>query len=174
MLDAIKQSLLGQYHASLYTLGRCVAQCPGELWFEPVAADPFWYVAYHTLYFADYYLSTDDASFRPQEFHREDEELLGPPPWPSASPPGRDAAYTPEVIAGYAEHCRRKAAETLALETAESLAGPSGFPRRNICRLEMHVYNVRHVQHHAAHLGMKLRLATGRGVDWRGTGWPAG
>ena len=172
MLDTVKTALVNQFHASLFTLGQCVAACPPDLWFERVGDDPYWYVAYHALYFADYYLSANDAAFRPRDFHREDEELLGPPPWPSAAPPGREVAYTPEVLGGYVGHCRHKATDSIAAETAASLAGPSGFPRRDVSRLEMHVYNVRHIQHHAAQLSLRLRWATGNGIDWRGTGWP--
>ena len=172
MLGTIKTALVAQFHASLYTLSQCVAKCPADLWFERVGNDPYWYVVYHTLYFVDFYLEPSDASFKPRDFHREDEELLGPKPWPSANPPGREAAYTQVLMTGYVRHCRQKAADAVGAETAESLAGPSGFTRRHITRLELHVYNVRHIQHHAAQLSLRLRWATGEGIDWRGTGWP--
>jgi hypothetical protein len=38
-------------------------------------------------------------------------------------------------------------------------------------RAELHVYNIRHIHHHAAQLSLRLRLDTGRGVDWVGSGW---
>ena len=172
MLDTVKAALLGQFNASLYTLRDCVLKCPAELWFERVGHDPYWYVAYHTLYFTDFYLEEDEAAFRPQPFHREDDELLGPRPWPSATPPGREVAYTPDVIKGYVAHCRAKAAAVIGAETAATLSGPSGFARRKTSRLELHVYNTRHVQHHAAHLSLRLLQTTGSGADWRGSGWP--
>lgn len=172
MLETITTGLRNQFEASLYTLGQCISQCPAGLWFERVGNDPYWYVVYHALYFADYYLERDEGSFRPREFHREDEDLLGPEPWPSANPPGREAAYTQALTSGYVHHCRQKAIASVGAETAESLAGPSGFTRRNITRVELHVYNIRHIQHHAAQLSLRLRWGAGTRIDWRGTGWP--
>ena len=172
MLEAIKTALLGQFEAALFTLRDCVTKCPRDLWFAPVGHDPYWYVVYHTLSAADFYLEADEAAFRPQPFHREDEELLGPRPWPSASPPGREVAYTPETMVGYVDHCRGKAAAAIGSETAATLTGPSGFARRKFSRLELYVYNTRHLQHHAAHLSLRLLQTAGAGVDWRGSGWP--
>jgi len=41
------------------------------------------------------------------------------------------------------------------------LAGQSGFHRRKCSGAELHVYNIRHVQHHAAQLSLRLRLDGG-------------
>jgi hypothetical protein len=51
------------------------------------------------------------------------------------------------------------------------LAGPSGFRRRKCSRAELHVYNVRHIQHHAAQLILRLRLDTDVDVPWVGQAW---
>jgi uncharacterized damage-inducible protein DinB len=68
--------------------------------------------------------------------------------------------------------CRRKALDTLSAETAESLWGPSGFPGRPATRAELHVYNIRHVMHHAGQLSAFLRRVDAS-IDprWVGSGW---
>ena len=76
----------------------------------------------------------------------------------------------PDVIA-YLSHCRGKAAAAIAAETAESLRGLSGFHWLKFSRAETHVYNIRRIQHHAAHLSLRLRLDWGAEVPWFGSGW---
>ena len=68
------------------------------------------------------------------------------------------------------------AADMLAGETAETLGAPCGLARRDFSRAELHVVNIRHIQHHAAQLILPLRPAwyTEGGTD--GTparGWPS-
>ena len=74
-------------------------------------------------------------------------------------------------VLSYLQHVRRKARETVAWESAEVLAGTSGFRRRNCTRAELHVYNIRHIQHHAAQLILRLRLDTDVDVPWVGHAW---
>ena len=54
----------------------------------------------------------------------------------------------------YVQHCRRKAAEAIAAETEESLQAQASFQLRTFSRAELHVYNIRHIQHHAAEQGV--------------------
>jgi len=79
--------------------------------------------------------------------------------------------YEKAFVLTYIQYVRRKAQETIAREPADILAGPSGFRRRKCSRAELHVYNIRHVQHHAAQLILRLRLDTGEDVPWVGHGW---
>ena len=64
--------------------------------------------------------------------------------------------------------------EVLAAETAERLEGPSGFERRDFSRAELHAMNIRHVQHHAAALGLRLKLDLSVDLPWFGSGWSTG
>ena len=68
--------------------------------------------------------------------------------------------------------CRQKAADTVAAETAETLAGPSGFEWLKFTRAETHVYNIRHIQHHTGQLGAYLRrFDEAINPKWVGSGW---
>ena len=168
MIDHVKQTLIGQFEAALCMLNDCVEKCPPAHWDGLVAKYPFWQVAYHTLCFVDLYLSPSEDSFTPRaDFHpaalREfDDE------YPSRR-------FTQPEIRAYLAVCRQKLRNTLSAETIESIAGPSGFPGRSATRLELHVYNIRHVMHHAGQLGAFLRrVDSSINPRWVGSGWREG
>ncbi len=78
---------------------------------------------------------------------------------------------------GYVEVCRAKLLETMASETATSLEGPSGFSWLPISRGELHLYNIRHIQHHTGQMSAHLRrvdpaLKDTTAPQWVDTGWP--
>jgi hypothetical protein len=171
VLDTLKQVLTHQYEASLSALNLCVARCPERLWNERVAKWKFCQAAFHVVMFADLYLQpTDDAeAFKRQAYHvehkadfRDYEELEDRP---------QVLLYEKPFVLSYLQQARRKAQETIARESAEVLAGPSGFHWRKCSRAELHVYNIRHVQHHAAQLGLRLRLDADLDIPWVSHAW---
>ena len=66
----------------------------------------------------------------------------------------------------YLDFCRSKAIFVVANETEGSLMEQSGIPWQELARGELHVYNIRHIQHHAAQLVLRLRLDTEVDIDW--------
>jgi hypothetical protein len=172
MLDIVKRSLLHQYEAALSTLRLCLEQCPDDKWHGRVGNFPFWHVAYHALYYGDFYLSPNADAFEPQEFHRENYQYFDRNP--QNEPVVADVPYERDVLLGYAEHCRNKATTAMAAETEETLAGPSGFSWYEVPRAEFWIINQRHVHHHAAQLSLYLRNAAGIGIEWVSSGWRAG
>lgn len=172
MLDTVRTLLVNQYEAALSMLQACIATCPEATWSGPVATHGFSQVVFHTLYFTDLYLGRDDeATFRTQPFHRRLAPLFADLPAerePFEVPAPR--AYDRASLLAYLEFCRRKAAEIMAGETEESLGTPDAFGGA-FSRAELHVYNIRHIHHHAAQLSLRLRLDTGTGVEWVGSGW---
>lgn len=153
MIDIARTAITGQLAAALAMLGETIEKCPEAHWDSPVAKYPFWMVAYHTLCFADVYLSKDDGSWVAQ---------TGPVGFHPAGRAELDEEYPSRrferaELLGYLEFCRRKLAETLDAETGASLAGPSGFPRLKFSRAELHLYNLRHIQHHTGQLTAFLR-----------------
>jgi DinB superfamily len=136
-----------------------------------VGNHPFWHVAYHTLFCLDMYLSRNEASFRPPAFHRKNYQFLGKTPPPSQVAVIAGVPYEKPIIDGYLKACRKKASQAIAGETTDTLAGPSGFDWIPTSRLELHLYNIRHIQHHAGQLSARLRKSIGAGADWSATGW---
>jgi hypothetical protein len=172
MLDTLKDLLAHQYEASLATLNLAIARCPDALWHQPVATWRFCQAAFHAVFFADVYLqpTDDEDAVKRQPFHiahsadfRDYEEMQDRQ---------QVLLYDKPFVQAYLQDVRRKARETIASATAESLAGPSGFRRRPCSRAELHVYNIRHIQHHAAQLILRLRQDDADiEIPWVGHAW---
>ena len=172
MLQAVKEAIAGQFEAALCMLGACIERCPEELWSRPIANLKFCQVAFHALFFADYYLEPGEDEFRQQAYHREHPELFRD--YEELEDRPQRHISDQAAIFDYLAHCRRKLQAVLAAETAESLAAPCGFRRRGgISRAELYLLNLRHLQHHAAQLSLRLRLDAGIEIPWVGSGWRA-
>ena len=171
MLDTLKQLISNQFDAALCTLNACVDRCPDAAWDAPVANMKFCQVAFHTLFYADYYLGPDGEkdAFRAQPFHRENAAMFRD--YEEFEPREQVLIYDRPSIRKYLQHCRTKAANAIESETAASLAAPAAFGRRAFSRAELYVYNTRHIQHHAAQLSLRLRLDHAIEVPWVGSGW---
>ena len=70
------------------------------------------------------------------------------------------------LLLGYVEHCRKRLDAVMAGMTEAWLADPCPFPYLAMSNGELLLYNMRHVQHHAAQLNMRLRQATDSAPDW--------
>lgn len=171
MLDTLKELLSHQFEASLSTLNFCVARCPDDSWNAPVANWKFCQAAFHTVFFGDVYLQPSDnvEAVKQQPFHvehagdfRDYEEMENRP---------QTLMYDKAFVLSYLQYVRKKAAETIARETADVLAGPSGFHWRKCTRAELHVYNIRHIQHHAAQLSLRLRTDANVDIPWVSHAW---
>jgi uncharacterized damage-inducible protein DinB len=167
MLELYKQLVISQFEAALAMLNQCIAACPPEHWEGKIANGSFRWAAYHTLFFADLYLSPTEETFKRRDLHQRGGDEAGEEAAPGLSKEDT-LAYVPLV--------RQKLLDTLAAETAESLAGPSGFSWRKFPRAEIHLYNIRHIQHHAGQMSAYLRriapeLFPQRSLPWIGAGW---
>ena len=172
MLQTWRELVSGQYAAALCMLDLCIDQCPDSAWNEPVGSLKFCQVAFHTLFFTDFYLEASEVSIRDQDFHREHTEFFRD--YEELEDRQQQLLYDRPAIKEYVQHCRVKSARVVADETESTLITRCGFSRRNCSRAELHIYNIRHIQHHAAQLSLRLRLETGDGVPWVGSGWHSG
>jgi hypothetical protein len=171
MRDTMAELLIHQYEASLCTLHLAVAWCPESSWNQPVAAWKFCQAAFHAAFFADVYLQPGDDvdALKRQPFHAEHEADFRD--YEELEDREQVLLYGRPFVLSYIQNVRQKAQETIARESADVLAGPSGFRRRACSRAELHVYNIRHIQHHAAQLILRLRLDAGVDVPWVGHAW---
>jgi hypothetical protein len=164
MLEYIKTILTAQFEAALCMLKDCVRKCPQEHWEGKIANDSLRQVAYHTLFYVDLYLSPNERAFELRDFHRRggDERL----------DTGPSTGLSKDETLSYLMICRQKALATLAAETLESLQGASGFGWLSFSRGELHLHNLRHVQHHTGQLSAFLRRIVEDGERWWvKTGW---
>lgn len=170
MIEHVKKILIGQFEASLCMLNECIQKCPNDYWDGPapthtIAKYSFWLVAYHTLCFADLYLSPSEDSYQLRsDFH--------PQGWSEFNDEYPSRRFEKHELAAYVVICRQKARETLAAETRESLERDSGFPRLPFSRGELHLSNLRHIQHHTGQLSAFLRrIDQPQDTKWVKTGW---
>ncbi|MGH2395759.1 MAG: DinB family protein [bacterium] len=164
MIEYVRTILTGKFEASLCMLNDCVQKCPPEQWEGKIANSTFRQIAYHTLFFVDQYLSPSEAAFQLRDcHHRGGDERSSTAP---------STGLTKDETLSYLAICRQKARETLASETRESLQRESGFSWLPFSRGELHLYNVRHVQHHTGQLSAHLRRIVKDGERWWvKTGW---
>jgi DinB superfamily len=157
-----RQILQGQLGAALTMLKQCIEACPEEHWEGKIANGTFRWVAYHTLFFLDLYLSPSEFAFELRDLHQRGGDEREP-----IQCPGLTKAET----LAYAEICREKIADTLSGESPESLQGPSGFSWYKISRGELHICNTRHVQHHTGQLSAYLRRVNATHQNERTLPW---
>jgi hypothetical protein len=164
MQSLIAGALLGQYEAALAMLRHCIRSCPEDQWDLPIAKYPFWLVAYHTLYCTDGYLMASEHDWKPHAVFQPGGMVDIDAEYPTKR-------FTQAELLAYVEHCHDRARAVLGSETNQTLEGPSGFARLKFSRAELHLYNLRHIQHHTGQLGAAL----GRqkiGSPWVKSGWP--
>ena len=169
MLETYKSSISHQYEAALCMLFLGVERCPDEIWGAPVANHKYCQTVFHTLIFTDLYLGQDKESLYDQPFHREHASVFAD--YEEFEDRQPQALYEKSFTRTYLEHCRNKAQQVVSAETEETLHEPSGFDWLKFSRAELHVYNIGHIHHHAAQLSLRLRLDTGEGIPWAGSGW---
>lgn len=158
----LKAALGRQYHAALAMLKQAIENCPAELWDGGGYPVPYWQVAYHTLYFTHLYLQPNIEAFRPWELHREEYHDL---PWPPGSGSKIADPYTKAQILAYWHVCDSMVDG--ALQRLDLEAPDCGIPwHKGMPKLDHQLHNLRHIQHHAALLAGRLRLADGTEVQW--------
>jgi hypothetical protein len=163
MINALKESLWRQFGASIDMLKNAIALYPEEYWNNN---RKFFYNAYHCLLFLDYYLTIPYKNFS------------SPLPFTIAEPGAErgdaiddlipDKIYSKAQLLAYLQASREKCYTLIASLTEEKLnerwIEQSGD--MNYAVLELLLYNMRHVQHHAAQLNMLLRQGINNAPDW--------
>jgi hypothetical protein len=155
---ATREMIWSQFGAAIDMLESAMRACPDELWYDRSRTPQFWYVAFHTLFFVDLYLSDTDAGFTPPSpFTLDEMDPAGIMP---------DRPYTKEELSSYLAHGRGKCRLTISSLTPDRAARRCGFSWLDLTVAELLLYNMRHVQHHTGQLNMMLRQATDSAPRW--------
>ena len=163
----VPRTISSQFHAALSMMEQTVSSCPEELWNVPGQANPFWRVAFHALFYVDLYLQPSDEEAAVWEKAREGYQFLGPTPWPPHEQPVADKPYSREEILAYIEYLRSFVDSTVP---TVDLSAPSGFFWLPFDKLELQIYNIRHLQQHVGDLSTILLTQAEREIDWVGMG----
>ena len=156
-------ALWRQLGAAIDVLENALLACPTSLWQERLWRNPsppefppqfaeFWYVTFHALVWLDLYLSgVPEEEFAPPAPFAQGELDSG-----EALP---ERPYTKEELCAYLVSTRQKCHTTLVAMTDEQARRPVEYPwseGQPISFLELQLYNLRHVQEHAAQLSLFL------------------
>jgi uncharacterized damage-inducible protein DinB len=157
MINFWRSAIGQQFHAAIDMLANAIEACPDSVWCGQ-APGAFWYRAFHVLFFLDLYLSEGESRFHPPPpfglTELDDEGVLP------------ERACEKDELVRYLEHCRKKLDAVMAAMTETWVTNPCPFPYREMSNGELLLYNMRHVQHHAAQLNMLLRQATDSAPRW--------
>ncbi len=134
----IKMVIQSQYLAALAMLKQAVVKCPPDAWDNPQDKDRFWFVAYHTLSYAHLYLKTQDKGF--VRWERRQHSQQGVP-------------FSKEEILERAAIVEQDVAKQIALMDLGRKSGYAGFLAN---KLELQLYNIRHIQQHTGELYQRL------------------
>jgi hypothetical protein len=147
-----------QFSASLDMLGNAIEECPPKVWGEKIGFQEFWYLAYHTLFFVDYYMSEKEEGFEPLEPY-----TLG-----ELDPKGvlPDRIYTKGELFTYLKYCRKKAKERINGLTESTAFVRCRFEKPAVTVAELMLNQMRHIQHHTAQLNLILRQKTDVVPGW--------
>jgi hypothetical protein len=155
-----------QFGAAIDMLANALRACPDELWSEPLWNNPlerpeyshFWYLGYHTMFWLDLYLSGAVEGFAPPAPFTLDELD------PAGLLPER--TYTKNELQAYHAHCRQKCQATIEALNDETAQRRCRFGWGEVSFAELLLYNMRHVQEHAAQLSLFLGQKAGSAAAW--------
>ncbi|HEY2930324.1 MAG TPA: DinB family protein [Acidobacteriota bacterium] len=147
-----------QFGAAIDMLENAMLACPDELWSDRSQRPEFWYVVYHTLFFLDLYLSGSVEGFvPPAPFTLDELDPAGLLP---------ERPYTKGELQTYLGHGRKKCRATIEALADEKACERCGFGWLDVSVSESLLYNMRHVQHHAAQLNLILRQKIDSAPGW--------
>lgn len=169
MIESYRALIQNQYEAAFRTIKYCIERCPDRSWHAPICNHAYSQTVFHALYFADLYLGEDPDAVKDQPFHVEHSAVFTGYEEMEAQVP--EQTYERLFIEEYLEHCRKKARLAVAKFSESGLAKRSGFSWIDGTVAEVHVYNLRHIQHHAAQLSLRLRLDHKIDIPWVKSGW---
>ncbi|MEY2828780.1 MAG: hypothetical protein RIQ33_638 [Bacteroidota bacterium] len=155
MKKQINESLQQQFGASIDMLENAIKMCPESLWDND---KKFWYNAFHCLFWLDYYLCIEPSKFLP------------PPPFtlsefdPSGALP--NSVYSKQELLNYLQINREKCYQLISNLDDELMNKRWINEYKNFSVFEILLYNMRHVQHHAAQLNQLLRISIQDAPKW--------
>jgi hypothetical protein len=149
-----------QFGAAIDMLTRALQAIPDDRLVDRSQSPELWYVIYHTLFWLDLYLSGSVEGFKPPEpFGLEELDPTGLMP---------DRPIAKPALLAYLDHCRGKCRATLLSLTDDEAKRMCSFSWGSLSFVELLIYNMRHVQDHAAQLNHILGQTYGEAPDWVG------
>lgn len=144
-MNELKGMLWRQFGAVIDMLESSIVVCPESFWDKK----DFWYSVYHTIFWLDYYSSTEIDAFSPPEpFSMSEFDPKGILP---------ERVYTKNELLEYLEYARKKSFFLIDGLNEETSKLRFISKKKDYSRIEIIIYNMRHVQHHVGQLNLLLR-----------------
>lgn len=153
-----KEIIWHQFGAAIDMMENAIHACPEEVWGNKNGFQEFWYIAFHALFWMDLYLLDSPEGFVPPTpftLTELDPEGIFP-----------ERIYTKEELQNYLSHGRMKCKLKIEALTSENSDKRFIFGTINLSIAELLIYNMRHVQHHAAQLNLLLRQKVDSAPRW--------
>ncbi len=148
MTQFARDALRRQFGAAVDMLENAIEACPEALWGDRTKHPEFWYTAYHAIFFLDYYLTNSEVTYTPPPpFTLDELDERGIPP---------ERVYSKKELLAFLQIGRDKCRAAIDSLTEASAREKCGFSWLNLSVEELMLYNMRHVQHHAAQLNVLL------------------
>jgi len=165
MDKSIHEILWNQFGASIDMLTNAIANCPDDYF---TTNRRFYYIAFHSTIFLDYYLTIPPRDFSPLLSFTQKKDKDRPKEAIDDLIP--DKFYSKEEMVAYLKRSYEKCKRLIYTLTDENLN--ARFTEGNEPNdmdypiLEILLYNMRHTQHHTAQLNMLLRQDIDRHIEW--------
>jgi hypothetical protein len=165
MDKSTKKIVWNQFGASIDMLINVVLNCPDNYFEQNLR---FYYIAFHSTIFLDYYLTIPPKDFFPSLPFTQKEQKDRPKEAIDDLIP--DKIYSKQEIVDYLKQSREKCRlliESLTEENLKEIFKEGDEPNdMNYPILEILLYNMRHTQHHTAQLNMLLRQDLDKHMEW--------
>ncbi len=158
MQNKLNKYLFAQFGASIEMLENAIDLCPEKVWSQKNDFSDFWYIAYHTIFWLDFYLTELPDNFQPfNDFGITELDPKGILP---------DKIFSKSELKTYLEHCKKKCNATIENINENSADKVYKFGTLELAFFELILYNMRHVQHHTAQLNLMLRQQIDSAGKW--------
>ena len=153
-----KKIIWNQFGAAIDMLENAILACPDELWSSKSEKSEFWYIAYHTLFWLDFYLTETAEDFvPPAPFSLTELDPTGILP---------ERVYTKQELLKYLDFCCDKCISVIKNLTDQRAHQRFKYGSIDLPILELILYNTRHVQHHAGQLNLILSRNINSAPRW--------
>lgn len=164
-MNTLKEAVWNQFGASIDMLINVISNCPDDYF---LSRKRFYYIAYHSTIFLDYYLTIPPGDFNPVLPFTQMNDLEKPAESIDDLIPNK--IYTKKELIGYVELSRAKCKKIIDSLTDEKLTERfvEGNEENdmNYSLLEILLYNFRHIQHHIGQLNMLIRQDLDKHMAW--------
>lgn len=153
-MDELKAILWRQFGAVIDMLESSILVCSESFWDKK----EFWYGAYHTIFWLDYYSSAEPDVFSPPNlFSLSEFDPKGILP---------ERVYSKIELLDYLEYSRKKVYFLIDGLNEETSKERFITKNKNYNRIEIILYSMRHVQHHVGQLNLLLRQNVDTAGEW--------